>query len=164
MKLTEAQIERVKMLEDDRGVVTPNAVVSDARKKSSPLHALFDWNDKTAAERQRVAVARDVIGSVKVVITMRETTIKAPHYVHDPSSPKQGYRAVASLRRDEEDAREALRGELTRVAGNLKRAREIAVSLGLEEEVDLMLNQIVGLQSALAHGDEVVVPEEARPS
>ncbi len=60
------EIERLKKENDGR--ITPKDVVDSARDDSSPLHACFDWNDATAAEKQREQIARLLIKSYTIVI------------------------------------------------------------------------------------------------
>lgn len=48
------------------GELTPERVVEDARRSSSPLHPLFEWKDGEAAHLYRLAQARAVIRSVVV--------------------------------------------------------------------------------------------------
>jgi len=43
------------------GVLEPAAVVQAARRKSSPLHSKFEWNNSTAAEAYRLWQARQLI-------------------------------------------------------------------------------------------------------
>lgn len=47
---------------------TPEALVEAAKKKSSPIHKLFDWNDKTAAYEARLTLARVMVNSLQVEI------------------------------------------------------------------------------------------------
>lgn len=58
--------------------LTPRAVVSAARAKSSPIHNAFEWNDSKAAEKYRLTQARTLIGSVEVVV---ETSAAKPQQV-----------------------------------------------------------------------------------
>ena len=44
--------------------VTPSLVVEDARNPKSPLHECFDWDDGIAAEKWRLAQARNVINCI----------------------------------------------------------------------------------------------------
>lgn len=46
------------------GSVTPSSVVEDARDPKSPLHECFDWDDGIAAEKWRLAQARNVINCI----------------------------------------------------------------------------------------------------
>jgi uncharacterized protein YigE (DUF2233 family) len=146
MKLTDAQIARVKELETARGEITPRAVVEDAKDKASPLHSLFEWTKAKAAEIHWLHVAREVIGAVHVVVTTTEHTIKAPMYVRDMAANGQGYRSVTALRQDPESARQSLVYTLEVAAGHIRRAQDIAAPLGLQGEVDQLLAQILGVQ------------------
>lgn len=51
--------------------LTAEAVVKEARRKGSPLHDLFDWNDASAAHRSRLHQARDLIREYTVNVTVR---------------------------------------------------------------------------------------------
>lgn len=43
--------EHLQSLADRHGRLTPEIVVSDARKKDSPLNGYFEWDIKKAAQR-----------------------------------------------------------------------------------------------------------------
>lgn len=146
MKLTEVQIERVRQLESARGEVTPRAVVEDAKDKSSPLHELFEWNKVKAAEAHWLQTAREVIGSVTLIVTTTEHTIKTPHYVRDPDANGQGYRSVTALRTDPASAREALISTLQVAAGHLRRAQDLAQPLGMQADIDRLITEVLGVQ------------------
>lgn len=53
-KVAAAELEKVKV----DGIVVPADVVDAARKKTSPLHNEFEWNDSVAAEEHRRETAR----------------------------------------------------------------------------------------------------------
>jgi hypothetical protein len=146
MKLTEAQIVRVRELETARGEITPRAIVEDAKAKTSPLHPLFEWNKTKAAEAHWLVIAREVIVSVTLVVTTSEHQIKAPHYMRDPQAQGQGYRSVVALRTEPDQAREALIYTLNVAAGHLRRAQDLAAPLGMQAEIDLLLERIAGVQ------------------
>ena len=59
---------RLFALRED-GSLTPEAVVKDARKKDSPLHPFFEWDNEAAAAAHRIEQARYLIRSVDIVIT-----------------------------------------------------------------------------------------------
>ena len=48
--------------------VSPKAIVDEARKRGSPIKALFNWNDATAGEAWRCAQARAYLGRLEIVI------------------------------------------------------------------------------------------------
>ena len=49
------------------GELTAEDVVSEAKKKRSPLHKDFEWDDTKAAHKHRLQTARVLIGSIIVV-------------------------------------------------------------------------------------------------
>ena len=149
MKLTQAQIDRVKSLENTLGQLTAQQVLNDARAEDSPLHGLFDWDQAKAAEKHWLDCAREIIGAVKIVVTTETMTYKAPNYVRDTSADGQGYRSVLSLRTDPAQARESLLYTLSVVSGHLTRAYDIAAAVGLSDELDLLVQKIVGLKRGL---------------
>lgn len=146
MKLTKAQLARIHALENDQGQITPSQVVRDAKDKRSPLHVLFDWNQKRAAEKHWLWRAREIIGAVTVVISNETTTIRSPVYVHLPDVKGQGYQSVATLRQNPNQARESLIYTLEMASGHLRRALDLAAPLGLRNEIDTLLAEIVGVQ------------------
>jgi hypothetical protein len=46
--------------------LTSEEILADARRAQSPLHEAFEWDDSTAAEKQRRSTARGIIGSLVV--------------------------------------------------------------------------------------------------
>lgn len=146
MKLTQEQIDRIHALEDERGQVTADRVVEDARSKSSPLHELFEWDKAKAAAAHWIQQAREIIGAVRVVVTNSTSTVKAPVYVRDMTADGQGYRNVSALRSDPLQARESLIYTLDVAAGHVRRALDLAGPLGLAGEVDALIEHIVGVQ------------------
>lgn len=50
MKTTKEMRARLEDLRRRDGLLQPAAVVEDARDESSPLHPLFEWDDRKAAE------------------------------------------------------------------------------------------------------------------
>jgi len=146
MRLTQAQTARIQALENAKGQVTPKRVLDDARKVSSPLHALFDWTMKSAAEKWWLHQARLIIGAVRVQITTSETVYRAPCYVVDTTIAGSGYRSIATITDDPESARESLIYTLDVAAGHIRRAYDLAGPLGLQGEIDALLKQVAGVQ------------------
>jgi len=64
-------IEAIK--EKNCGQVTPDDVVSAARDEENPLHNVFDWDDASAANKQRLHIARLLIGSIVVTYKHHES-------------------------------------------------------------------------------------------
>lgn len=145
MKLSQAQLARIKALENRKGQLTARRVLEDAKDADSPLHALFDWDIQQAAERWWLHRARLIIGAVTIQVTHHSSVVKTPCYVVDTTTKVEGYRSVVSLKKDPEAARESLVYTLETAAGHLRRAYELAAPLGLQKEIDVLLEQIAGV-------------------
>lgn len=77
--------ERIETLaEGGNGSVTPQVVYEDAKKKRSPLHEYFEWDDSAAAETYRMGQARELLRGIHVVVTKdsgEEEEVRAFHHV-----------------------------------------------------------------------------------
>lgn len=151
MKITEEVKQHLAELEV-AGRLTPEAVVEDAKREDSPLHGFFKWDLSAAAEQHWLDRARQLIRAVKVVVVRNDYTFKAPFYVPDPSRAhkEQGYASVVTLREDPVMARQSLVQECERAAASLKRARTIAIALGMENEIEAILDRLMGFHQQLA--------------
>ena len=136
-----------RLTEKHDGVLLPEHVVKDARRKTSPLHDLFEWNDTAAAQKYRLQQARRVITSVRVDIKVDRKVISTVGYVHNPESASEpGYVPIAKLiDGDKAHAIEAIRSEFKRIAAGINRARALAAVLDLEEELEGMLATLAKL-------------------
>jgi hypothetical protein len=128
--------------------LTPEAVVAAARDAGHPLHDEFNWDDKSAAEQQRLDTARQIIRSVQINIKMDNRVISSVCYVRDPKAAykEQGYVAMSQSRRQKEEAHQILMGELARVESAIRRSRQIAAVLNLSDELEELLERIVIIQ------------------
>ena len=91
----------LKRLLASHGVLTPQIVLEAARSQRSALHRLFEWDDTAAAEKFRLTQARNLIRTVRVVITAPNTE---PREVRAYVSPAhgQGYYGIATVLSKEE--------------------------------------------------------------
>ncbi len=65
--------ERLATLANDAdGALHPRDVVADARRETSPLHPLFEWDDRKAAVAHRLTQANAVIRSIVVHVDTEE--------------------------------------------------------------------------------------------
>ena len=144
MEITKQIRERIEALAHrNGGIITPAAVVDDARDPQSPLHGKFEWDQEKAAYQHWLNVARDIIRSVRVTITTDATIVTSVAYVRDPRarSDEQGYMSVVSMRSDHDLARDAVLQEVSRVEAALHRAREVASVLNLQNEVESLITK-----------------------
>ena len=157
---TEAIRQRLADIElQNGGVLRPDDVVKDAKRKDSPLHACFEWDTKKAAAAYWVEQARNLITSVRVLTRTDKTEVRSVFYVRDPTAdPKsQGYVSVQTLRTDKDMARDAIVAEFSRVADSLRRARELAAALDAQSDVEALLQSVVGLrQRFIADGGQAI--------
>lgn len=58
--------EHLEQIKARAKMLTPEIVLEDARKKKSPLHQFFEWDDSKAAEQHRLHQAGHLIRSVQV--------------------------------------------------------------------------------------------------
>jgi len=70
-RLSQETINEILKIEQNKGL-TAKAIISEAEKKSSPLHDLFEWDDTEAAKLYRLQQARILVNEVKVIIDEKE--------------------------------------------------------------------------------------------
>lgn len=71
--------ERLEALRvHNNGILTPRAVVDDARPEGAVLHDAFEWDDSVAAEKFREDQARYVLRSITVVMQVSEPEAPKP--------------------------------------------------------------------------------------
>lgn len=72
-RFTKAQVDviaaELTALERSEGEVRVSRVLELARNPGNPLHEFIDWNDRSAAEKWRVEMARRLCRAVRVVYT-----------------------------------------------------------------------------------------------
>ncbi len=160
--LTQEQVDFLATLHEG-GRLRPSAVVEAARPSDSPLHDLFEWDDRVAASAFRLEQARGIIRTVEYRFTIRHVTISAPRYVHDPAQQnEQGYADISEVRSDPVRSWQVMRREINAALGALKRARSISLALSDDGAVSRAIEQAIidleGLRSAgdLGRGDENV--------
>ncbi len=85
------------------GIITPADLVEDAKKKSSPLHECFEWDDTTAAKAHRVSQAAHLLRCIEVTVEREDETSFVVRAFHHVSTEKQqGYVTVESALKDPE--------------------------------------------------------------
>lgn len=112
--------ERLAELHATQQLLTPRAIVDDARDLESPLHALFEWDDSVAAEQHRLSQARHVVRSIRLVSQAVNEPESLRVFVHVREDSEPHYTTAARAMSDE-----ALRRQvLLRALQDLKRFRE----------------------------------------
>lgn len=86
------------------GDIRPPDVVADAKRKTSPLHPYFEWDDSTAAQEYRLAQARHLIRSIEVITSDDAEPVRAFHHVAVTSENEDDGRSYVTLDRASRDA------------------------------------------------------------
>lgn len=115
------------------GVLTPAAVIDEARPKDAPLHPAFEWDNKRAAEGFREWQARQLIRTVTIT---RENKGAARVYVNVRRQDDQGYHPVAEVVQRPDMLAIALHDLLTKINGlqsTVAALKDAADALGADE-------------------------------
>jgi len=89
-------IDELLRLNDRYDGLTPEIVLRAARRKTSPLHRHFDWDDTVAAEHWRLDQARHLIGRFRVQVVGDREPRKVRAFIHVPDEGR--WRDVESVR------------------------------------------------------------------
>lgn len=96
-----------KIAERDGGVLTPSAVINEARDENSPLHNSFTWDDTEAAKKWRVHEAQWLIRSFKIEVESHGKKLESPVFIgvstdRENESPDNPYRLARDVANDED--------------------------------------------------------------
>lgn len=79
--------------QQQKGELTPEDVLADAKHHNSPLHSFFEWDDSAAAHQHRLHQARGLIRAVVAVYTREDQpAVRARAYVHISEGETSHYR------------------------------------------------------------------------
>ncbi len=100
--------ERIaKLTEENNNIVTSDIIVKDAKKKSSPLHGYFEWNDNIAAIEWRRKQAGYLVRSIKIEVPISDTKetvfVRAFHNIQkkDNEYKTRGYAKFEYVQKNE---------------------------------------------------------------
>ena len=84
----------IRRLAEKHGSITAEIVLNEAKKKNSPLHSHFQWDDTKAARKYRLIQAAELIRRIKVEYVVSENNtvrVRAFHNVtEDCEEPETG--------------------------------------------------------------------------
>jgi len=90
--------EHLDLIKERKGKLTADIVLSDARRKRSPIHKVFDWDDTTAANKFRLSQAGMLIRAINVTYVEDEAvegTVRA--FVHVTEGTEQYVNVVDAM-------------------------------------------------------------------
>jgi hypothetical protein len=106
----EVAANELARIHTEKGILTPDDVVSEAEDESNPLHPAFEWDDAAAGRKYRRKQAQDLIYSVRIVC---EDQKPEPVYMHSASSG--GYKSTPEVVRQVDLYDEAYRKAVGRI-------------------------------------------------
>lgn len=126
--------ELVRIGEANKGLVTPEMIVQEARSKDSPLHDYFDWTEKVAAEKWRLFQAGQLLRSVDVVI---ELSAKPPIVTRAFISfgDAKGYHSVEAVMNDDALRKQLLAQAKSEMYALLKKYQDLEELSGVFEAI-----------------------------
>jgi len=136
--------EELSKLKSKDGKLHTKAVVNAARKRSSPLHKHFEWDDNIAGDKYRIWQARHLIGAIVVIYDHTEHSgyfqLRVEH---------EGYRTLESVLSNEDlyqqlvaqaktdfESYERRYKEIRELAPIFKKTRRVFATILPEEELD----------------------------
>lgn len=154
--------ERLTTLETERGQLTEKTVVEDARSPDSPLHGFFEWDDTRAAEAHRLSQARLLIRRVRIEVNVREVPLSINRYVRDPEPAGEGggYRNIINLRSEADIAREVVVSEMNRLVNAVKRAKQVAMVLGVSDDLSRIEEIVRGIENRISLDEMPAAPAQ----
>lgn len=101
-QLVGQELERIRA---EKGKLTAQEVVEEAKFPDNPLHNAFDWDDAIAAQKHRLNQARKLIVSVRVINGTVQTPIPAFVSIRSPDIGRNYVPTVEALNDEELRAR-----------------------------------------------------------
>lgn len=128
-----AELERLK----SQGVIRPADVVKAAKRKASPLHNWFQWDDGEAAQQFRLIQARNLLRVyVKVQASELEPVQAFVSLTSDRTKPGGGYRAMTEVLGDDAMRDQLLRDAFVQFRNMQQKYRHLQQLAGVWEAVD----------------------------
>lgn len=119
--------EELARIECEHGGLTPELVVDASREESAPLHPVFEWNDKKAAESYRIVQAGSLIRNVTVKIEEVPRMEPVRAFVNvAPVGKRKGVFVSIKSAMDDADSREIV---IARALAELEKVKEKYASL-----------------------------------
>lgn len=136
---------------DDLGQVTPTGVIAAAEDPSNILHSEFEWDNSVAGHQHRLAQARMLIREITFEASdVKRRPISEISYVHRPGAKQQCYVPLSRVKRSRKLAKAVLDEEISRCESSIRRAREIADVIGLRDDLDVILRELVVIKRRAA--------------
>ena len=94
--------KHIAKLEKKYGEVSAEVFLESARSEKSEMHTLFEWDDKAAAEKYRIAQARIIISSIRVNVVSEDTEPVITKAFVQYEAKQSGYISICKAMEDKE--------------------------------------------------------------
>lgn len=124
---------------EEKGKLTPAALVDVSRAEDAPLHKCFEWADEIAAEKYRQSQASSMLRHLEIVTTKKKDDPEPVSIRTFFPVPQEGYRSISYIMSDEEKRENLLRqakDELARFRHKYKMLKELAPVFAAIEKVE----------------------------
>lgn len=130
---------------------TADEIIEEAADPAHPLHEDFEWDDTKAGHSWRKQQANAIKRSVEVISIIRGRAIQHVLYVRNPDAGhQQGSINVTTVEPRSAEAMRVLQMCVARIRSHIQTARSVAAVLGLEHELQVLLEQLLVLERAAA--------------
>ena len=147
------------------GILRPEDVVAQAKRKSSSLHNLFEWDDAEAGHQHRLSQARYLIKSVKVIF--EKSAPPVTKYVHVRQVPisESYYQDIRLVAKDENEYEMAMTYALSKLMSAqeaVEELRDCAKRYNKKEEkqIGLALNGVAAAAEKIRAIQVPVAPHD----
>ena len=82
--------EELERIRKQRGELTPDITIEEAKPAKAPLHCQFEWDDQKAGNEFRLMQARNLIRSVIEVEIVNKKTVPTQAYYHIRNEADKG--------------------------------------------------------------------------
>lgn len=136
------------------GSLKPSVIVKDARKKTSPLHGYFTWDDTEAAREHRLWQARQVIKRVRITIEEREEQfVHVPIVKAEGTTDREGeYKPVSVIVQQPSEYELAVNELLTKIRAlqrTVRQLREVAGEHDVSDHVAIVLQSLATAEASI---------------
>jgi hypothetical protein len=137
--------ETIQAIIDREGACPPGRLVQEASKRGSPLHQIFTWDSRDAADQWRRHEARAIISSVRVRVafTDDDEEREAPAFISvghrkETAAMGGGYRPVSVVMKHPDFRREAIDDAIAQLVAIRRRHGSIASLAAIWDQIDLI--------------------------
>ena len=139
--------QQFEKIEKEKGEITSQTVLDEARPESSPIHELFEWDDTVAAEKYRLNTASSIIRCLAIEVEDKDKKpIKCKAFVNvskESGVTAKGKFINVSSAMENEDTRDiVIKRALNELRAFQNKYKSLVEFAGLFEEIDNLLDKI----------------------